>query len=174
MCTTLSTVFDGDSGWPYKSSNRSCQVSTNSLSALSQQAHHSTNIYIQWDCHIQLRNITHRFYQAKDLLYMCNSCQQKVERQNSDTHMCGDVNSFQPNLHNCQGAFVFNGHLIITSLFSYLHKKSFSKSLSKQYDGFKFELSHLALKMIQQSLSFSFAIGLDSIPKEAANKQYKK
>ena len=54
--------------------------------------------------------------QAKDL-QMCNSCQQKVERQNSDTHMCGCVNSFQSNLHNCQGAFVVNGHLIITSLF---------------------------------------------------------
>ena len=61
-------------------------------------------------------------------------------------------------------------HFSLKQLFA---QKSFSNSLSKQYGRFKVELSHLALKMIQQSLSFSFVNGFDSIPKEAANKEYK-
>ena len=44
-----------------------------------------------------------------------------------------------------------NGYIIITSLSlkQLFVQNSFSNSLSKQYDGFKVELSHLALKMIQ-------------------------
>ena len=176
MCTTLSTVSDGDSDWPYKSSNRSCQVSMSSLSALSQQAHHSTNIYIQWDCHIQLLNIAHKFYQAKDLLKCAILVSKKQDGKTLTLTCVGVWTVFSP---ICT---IVKGHLWSMVLSSSPHfslkqlfvQNSFSNSLSKQYDGFKVELSHLALKMIQQSLSFSFAIGLDSIPKEAANKQYKK
>ena len=52
-------------------------------------------------------------------------------------------------------------------------QNSFSNSLSKQYDGFKVELSHLALKMIQQSLSLLLKTGLTASPRKQQRKSTK-